>query len=627
AEPDSKVEDGKTAVKAAGSHSVSAPAQATATQIVGEARAQIQPKSPAPAAQPPAEPMSLTFSLDPENLPWEKTRELIRTHEKAGTLVQRFSFKYSDAVMAWGIPLELEDGSTKLMVIEYVPAGWFSKPRYRLAGIAPVTVNPQAALDVFVFDPHHIKGAQQTAAVLEFALHIIPLGGFADHASKGEWGEATISIAGDVAMVMTGGASKAITTSVKGQKMLRVSGAAIEGSIATYRGGQGAYKLYNGQGGYGEVGEALLRLFGVKMTLSQKVHVPTNVKATAPVTSRVANGVGDVLPIVNQRLKCFTPDTLVSTEHGPRPIAEIEPGDRIYAFDFALGTWTLADVEHRHDNQYEGPMLTIEAGGNRLRTTTHHPFWVVDGRDLDDRSTPRGLAKDEDQDETLTGRWVNSHELRAGDVIFTQEGERLPITSIEQTYEPDISVCNLTIAKFHTFAVGGSLILVHNTSWCDIFEQIKIANPGKKHDELVALAKSEATRKAGNDNFTDVIRNFPGGKDALGSTYPGAEMLDPLTGTMRKTHGHHIVRKNGGAASVEAQDLLLKYDIDPFYGQQNLIFAPNRGHTELNEAFVLKTLKDAAADGGSHAEIQARLTNTLRKLGEQFIAGKNIYPG
>jgi hypothetical protein len=48
-----------------------------------------------------------------------------------------------------------------------------------------------------------------------------------------------------------------------------------------------------------------------------------------------------------------------------------------------------------------------------------------------------------------------------------------------------------------------------------------------------------------------------------------------------KTHGHHIVFKKsaaGGAAlaeTKEAKDILLYRGIDPYYGRENLVYAPN----------------------------------------------------
>jgi len=63
------------------------------------------------------------------------------------------------------------------------------------------------------------------------------------------------------------------------------------------------------------------------------------------------------LPIVNLPLLCFARDTLVATEHGLRAIGEIEPGERVYGFDFIAGQPVLAEVETRHDNYYDGAVV------------------------------------------------------------------------------------------------------------------------------------------------------------------------------------------------------------------------------------------------------------------------------
>ena len=134
------------------------------------------------------------------------------------------------------------------------------------------------------------------------------------------------------------------------------------------------------------------------------------------------------------------------TERGLRPIGEVEPGERVSAFDFETGEWILREVTERHDNLYHGPVVTVDLGVSKIETTVYHPFWVLDGRDLAERSQPRELQPHESEGLSLTGRWVNSHELRAGDIVFGHD--RLPhvIQSVSQRFEPDFPVSNLTIA-------------------------------------------------------------------------------------------------------------------------------------------------------------------------------------
>ncbi|TWT29252.1 hypothetical protein Enr8_51150 [Blastopirellula retiformator] len=167
------------------------------------------------------------------------------------------------------------------------------------------------------------------------------------------------------------------------------------------------------------------------------------------------------------RKACFSRDTLVSTELGLRSIGEIRPGERVHSFDFEAGEWKLRTVTDRIDSIYEGAVLTIETGDSEIETTIHHPFWVIRGHELSKRSTPRLLSAGEDEGPVFPGRWVNSHELQAGDVITGRDGRPQIIRQIHQRYEESFPVSNLTIGDFHNYAVGVDSILVHNESLCD----------------------------------------------------------------------------------------------------------------------------------------------------------------
>lgn len=126
---------------------------------------------------------------------------------------------------------------------------------------------------------------------------------------------------------------------------------------------------------------------------------------------------------------------MVSTETGLRPIGEVNVGDRVQSFDFETGSWKLRTVTDRIDSTYEGSIVTVEAGKSKIEATIHHPFWVVKGHELDNRTTPRKFAEDEDQGQALLGRWVNSHELMAGDTIIGQDGKELVVEKISQRFE------------------------------------------------------------------------------------------------------------------------------------------------------------------------------------------------
>jgi hypothetical protein len=261
-----------------------------------------------------------------------------------------------------------------------------------------------------------------------------------------------------------------------------------------------------------------------------------------------------------ERRICFVRDTLVTTKFGSRPIGEIDAGDEVLAFDFEAGEWRLRRVQERRDSMYDGPIVTIETGSSRIETTVYHPFWVVEGRDLDERSVPRRLADGEDEGQALAGRWVNSHELRAGDVIFTRDGQRQTITRVEQRYDGPVPVSNLSIEDDHTFAVGEDGVLVHNESWCQI--------------------------------LLDSGKHIP------------QTLIDAAAALGKRIHGHHIVMKGLwaqlpfiGSAVRESVAILKRAGItDHVTDLKNLCFALNWDHSIDYARSVLRRLQKAEAD-------------------------------
>src|SRR5262249_23658360 len=136
---------------------------------------------------------------------------------------------------------------------------------------------------------------------------------------------------------------------------------------------------------------------------------------------------------------------------------------RVWAYDFREGGWRLCEIECRHDADYDGPLVTLDVGAGEVTATAYHPFWVVEGEGLESRPGLRHVEVSEDRGGSLPGRWVNSHDLREGDVVFLRDGGPVTVRRVWQRHERT-PVCNLTVPGLHTFAVGPNQVLVHNTS-------------------------------------------------------------------------------------------------------------------------------------------------------------------
>lgn len=142
---------------------------------------------------------------------------------------------------------------------------------------------------------------------------------------------------------------------------------------------------------------------------------------------------------------CFAAGTPVYTEHGLRPIEEIEAGDLVWARDETTGEIALKPVEkllHRHDRVIWLATFEVE---RRDGTFTSELFEVTD-----DHSWAN-----------LDGRWLWTKELQPGMKIRRADGTPAHVVSVVQTNRV-ASTYNLEVADFHSYFVGEAKILVHN---------------------------------------------------------------------------------------------------------------------------------------------------------------------
>jgi len=100
-------------------------------------------------------------------------------------------------------------------------------------------------------------------------------------------------------------------------------------------------------------------------------------------TNGTSNGIVPMLRNYNATARyvdqCFTPDTLVYTTGGAKPIEEIGVTDRVLS---SKGTYEKVLLPVRH--QYAGPMLEIQVKGSivPVRTTPEHQIMALTGQEI-----------------------------------------------------------------------------------------------------------------------------------------------------------------------------------------------------------------------------------------------------
>ena len=127
---------------------------------------------------------------------------------------------------------------------------------------------------------------------------------------------------------------------------------------------------------------------------------------------------------------CFAAGTPLWTPTGPKPIEYFREGDLV-----------LSRPEHDPNAPVEvkvvekvffglAPILHIHVGGQVIRTTPEHPFWV------------RGKG------------WIKAPDLAIGDELSSREGRWTAVEDLFHTGELE-TVYNLRVADYHTYFVGG----------------------------------------------------------------------------------------------------------------------------------------------------------------------------
>ena len=302
---------------------------------------------------------------------------------------------------------------------------------------------------------------------------------------------------------------------------------------------------------------------------------------------------------------CFSPETPVATNRGSKSIGEIEPGEHVHSFDFKAGEYVLSEVLQRHQNQYSGQWVSIAIGEETIELTANHPLWIVTGESLADRPTPTHLDVRNDEKWSLTGRWINSQDVRRGDVMCSRTGGDAVVESVRVSEAAGRQVCNLTVRGNHTFLVGRHELLAHNESWCDIMEKkFNWAKP----QALIAMAQSH-------------------GFD------------------LSRIHGHHIVMKAGGGIyGYKARKILERFGIDVIYDKStlknmspkdlhNLAMAMNNYRGINSDAYaeaVWRRLQDVIdlsnSKGWSKKRIKEALQDALSRMRRDLEEGKVFWP-
>jgi len=144
---------------------------------------------------------------------------------------------------------------------------------------------------------------------------------------------------------------------------------------------------------------------------------------------------------------CFPAGTPLRTPDGSRPIEAIRAGEYVLSRDEHDPTGPVVAKLVEEVFVRSGLVWHVHVGGQVIRTTAEHPFYVRDCG------------------------WVACHELAVGDRLLCEDGRWAAVSDLLDTGEWE-TVYNLKVSDFHTYFVGtedwGFSVWAHNVSCAEI---------------------------------------------------------------------------------------------------------------------------------------------------------------
>jgi hypothetical protein len=140
-------------------------------------------------------------------------------------------------------------------------------------------------------------------------------------------------------------------------------------------------------------------------------------------------------------------------------------------------SWEPRTILETYCREYVGDLVAISIGDKIIDATGGHPFWVLQGEDLEHRPLCDCLPVC-DQKITLDGRWGYARDLRIDDVVRSHSFDTQKISALELSMTETI-VYNFLVDDLHNYAVGENEVLVHNTNSPKSTDSFQNAKPIK----------------------------------------------------------------------------------------------------------------------------------------------------
>lgn len=275
-------------------------------------------------------------------------------------------------------------------------------------------------------------------------------------------------------------------------------------------------------------------------------------------TTRFARALGS---LNGQRVRdylqaCFAAGTPILSEAGPKPIEELRTGERVWARDESdpSGPLQLKEIEAVFTNV--APIWHLHLGGQVIRTTPEHPFYV------------------------LHKGWTEAKELQIGDLLLGRDNEFVPLEDILDTGVWE-TVYNMRVAEHHTYFVGdeawGFAIWAHNSCAPGVVmrRDMAVDNTFRNRNGTIIPVYGSPQNTTGSPNnphaaaimaeVARMVRNAPAGsyvvlnrswRTALGREFTSTSLRPDIIMVRPRPNGQYAVDAREIASPTDDPDAL-----------------------------------------------------------------------
>ena len=151
---------------------------------------------------------------------------------------------------------------------------------------------------------------------------------------------------------------------------------------------------------------------------------------------------------------CFVAGTPVFKDGQLVNIESINKGDYVSSYNFSNEEVELMKVNYAHKEKASNIYQVITTV-DTFTVTSEHPFYVEERK------------------------WVKAKELKTGDVLKSLSDIKITIIKVKELLE-DKEVYNIEVDTNNNFYVGKGKVLVHNSRYIPIIEELKNAIENEK---------------------------------------------------------------------------------------------------------------------------------------------------